>query len=139
MSMFGTKNNGKLSSIQKSLIVSLAAHAMAIIAHRYFMYFRSSCSAPFGFYNLFQESWPRLMIIIIIKKELLKKLCLLTSDFVCHVFGMGAAFTLLCEMMWGETVLSSRTDMYFQSSVDKDCGKLLSSRSQSFWFPLTAL
>lgn len=65
-------------------------------------------------------------------KGIVKKLWLLMSDFICHVFGMGAAFSLLSGMIWGETVLSSRTDMYFQSSVDKDCGKLLSSLSQSF-------
>lgn len=106
---------------------------MAIIAHSTLWTSDLPRECSLWILQLFQEAWPKLMLmIIIIIKELLKKLWLLMSDFICHVFGMGAAFTLLSGMIWGETVLSSRTDMYFQSSVDKDCGKLLSSLSQSF-------
>lgn len=89
-------------------------------------------SAPFRFYSLFQEAWPMLVLMIIIKKRIVKKLWLLTSDFVCHVSGMGAAFTLLFGMIWREKLLFHQEQTYFQSSTDKDCGKLVSSLSQSF-------
>lgn len=65
-------------------------------------------------------------------KGIVKKLGLLTRDFVFHVSGMGAAFTLLFGMIWRKNIPSSRTDIYYQSSVDKGCGKLLSSLCQSF-------
>lgn len=75
MSMFGTKNNGKLSTIQKSLIRSVVGFTcstcMAIIAHSTLWTSDLPRECSLWILQLFQEAWPKLMLMIIIK-ELLK-------------------------------------------------------------------
>lgn len=111
-------------------LVSVAAHAMTIIVHS--ILGTSDIPIECSLWRLQVVSRSLANANDNNKKGIVKKLWLLTRDFVSHVSGMGAAFTLLFGIIWRETVLSSRTDMYFQSSVDKGCGKLLSSLSQRF-------
>lgn len=127
MSMFGTKTNGRLSATQKSLFGSvvgftwqtkhaLAEHAMAIIAHSTLCTSDLPIQCCLWILQFVSRSLVNANANDNNKKGIVKKLWLFTRDFVCHVSGMAAAFTLLFGMIWRETVLSSRTDIYFQSS-----------------------
>lgn len=87
-------------------------------------------SVAFGFYSLFQEARSMLMVMIIVKKELFKNcgfspetLSVMSLAWVLHLH--------FCLGWSGEKQFFHQEQTYIFKALDKGCGNLLFSLSQS--------